>query len=218
MRTKTLLLVAAAAAAGIATASAQTTVYSVNAVGYVNTTIPKGFALISNPLVAQTNTIAALLTGQVPQDTAVYVWDTVNKTFKIATYDTSFGWDPVDVANTSLMPGGGVFIKNPTAAPYTITFVGEVPQGAPLSTPLVAGLQIVSSQVPQSDTIVNLGYVGTQDDKVYQWDSTAQTYTIFTFDTSFGWDPTLKPLAVGEAVFLSRTTAGSWSRTFSVNQ
>jgi hypothetical protein len=217
MRTKTLLLLAAAAAAGIATASAQTTVYSVNAVGYVNTTVPKGFALISNPLIAQTNTISALLTGQVPQGTGVYVWDTTNKTFQIATYDTSFGWDPINVADMTMMPGGGVFIKNP-GAPYTITFVGEVPQGSPLHTSLVAGLQIVSSQVPQSDTIDKLGYTGTQSDKVYQWDSTGQTYTIYTFDTAFGWDPTLKPLAVGEAVFLSRTSAGSWDRTFSVNQ
>jgi hypothetical protein len=218
MRTKTLLLLAAAAAAGIATASAQTTVYSVNAVGYVNTTVPKGFALISNPLIAQTNTVSALLTGQVPQDTQVFVWDTTKKTFNIASYDTTFGWDPVAVADSAMMPGGGVFIKNQSAAAFTITFVGEVPQGSPLKTPLVAGLQIVSSQVPQSDTIDKLGYVGAQDDKVYQWDSTKQTYNIFTFDTTFGWDPTLKALGVGEAVFLSRNTAGSWDRTFSVNQ
>jgi hypothetical protein len=218
MRTKTLLLLAAAAAAGIATASAQTTVYSVNAVGYVNTTVPKGFALISNPLLAQTNTVSALLTGQVPQDTQVFVWDTTKKTFNIASYDTTFGWDPVAVADSAMMPGGGVFIKNQSAAAFTITFVGEVPQGSPLTTPLIAGLQIVSSQVPQSDTIDNLGYTGAQDDKVYQWDSSKQTYNIFTFDTTFGWDPTLKPLAVGEAVFLSRNTAGSWNRTFSVNQ
>jgi hypothetical protein len=217
MRTKTLLLLAAAAAAGIATASAQTTVYSVNAVGYVNTTVPKGFALISNPLLAQTNTVSALLTGQVPQDTQVFVWDTTKKTFNIASYDTTFGWDPVAVADSAMMPGGGVFIKNQSAAAFTITFVGEVPQGT-LTTPLIAGLQIVSSQVPQSDTIDNLGYTGAQDDKVYQWDSSKQTYNIFTFDTTFGWDPTLKALGVGEAVFLSRNTAGSWNRTFSVNQ
>jgi hypothetical protein len=48
MRTKTLLLTAALCAAGIATSKAQ--VYSVNAVGYVNTSLLKGFNLVSNPL------------------------------------------------------------------------------------------------------------------------------------------------------------------------
>ena len=39
MRTKTLLLTAALAAAGAATSMAQSTIYSVNAVGYANITI-----------------------------------------------------------------------------------------------------------------------------------------------------------------------------------
>ena len=47
MRTKTLLLTAALSAAGIASSMAQ--VYSVNAVGYVNTPLVTGFNLISNP-------------------------------------------------------------------------------------------------------------------------------------------------------------------------
>lgn len=213
MRTKTLLLIAAVAAAGIVASNAQ--VYSVNAVGYVNTKLVKGFNLISNPLKAQTNTLTALLTGQVPQDTKAFVWDTAGKTFQIATYDTSFGWDGA-AANLNLLPGGGLFLQVPADA--TVTFVGEVMQGTPLKTPLVVGLQIVSSQVPQAGTLTDLGYTGAQDDKVYQWDSAKQAYNIFTYDTSFGWDPALPTLGVGEAIFLSRNVAGSWDRNFSVNQ
>ena len=48
MRTKALLLGAAVGAIGLATSMAQ--VYSVNIVGYVNTTIPTGFSIICNPL------------------------------------------------------------------------------------------------------------------------------------------------------------------------
>jgi hypothetical protein len=218
MRTKALLLVAAAVAAGIATASAQ--VYSVNAVGYVNTKVPaKGFALISNPLIAQTNTIEGLLTGQVPQDTQIFVWNTTSKTFDIASYDVDFGWTYTSPAlqTQQIMPGSGVFVKNQSANDVTITFVGEVPQGT-LQTPLSVGLQIVSSQVPQAGAITDLGYVGAQDDKVYQWDSTKQAYNVSSYDVDFGWNPAVPSLAVGEAVFLSRNTAGSWDRNFSVNQ
>jgi hypothetical protein len=217
MRTKTLLLIAAAAAAGIVSSNAQ--VYSVNAVGYVNKTVPaNGFALISNPLKAATNTISALLTGQVPSGFQVFVWDNTKKQFNFVSYDSTFGWDPAATADTVILPGGGVFMKNPTANPVTVTFVGEVPQGSPLSTPLVTGLQIVSSQVPQAGTATDLGYPSSQNDKIYQWDTTKQQYNFSQYDTTFGWDPALKSLDVGDAFFLSRTTAGSWDRNFSVNQ
>jgi hypothetical protein len=214
MRTKTLLLVAAAAAAGVVASNAQ--VFSVNAVGYVNTPLVKGFNLISNPLNAQTNTVPALLAGQVPQDTTLFVWDATGKTFQTATYDTTFGWDGA-AANATLTPGGGFFLKVNSGA--TVTFVGEVPQATPLHTPLIAGLQIVSSQVPQAGKLqTDLGYTPAQDDKVYQWSSSGQTYNISTFDTTFGWDPSEPTLGVGEAFFLSKTAAGSWDRNFSVNQ
>src|ERR1041385_8484559 len=113
MRTKTLLLIAAAAAASAVATNAQ--VYSVNAVGYVNKTLVKGFNLISNPLNAATNSVDALLSGQVPQDTTLFVWDTAGKTFKTATYDTTFGWDG-NAAGEKLNPGSGFFLKIPAAA------------------------------------------------------------------------------------------------------
>lgn len=216
MRTKTILLLAAVAAAGITASNAQ--VFSVNAVGYVNKTIPaKGFALISNPLIAATNTIEALFSGQVPEGFQVFVWSTNTKAFQFTSFSVDFGWDPINVAQTQLRPGQGVFAKNPTAADIKVTFVGEVPQGT-LTTALVPGLQIVSSQVPQAGTATDLGYTAAQDDKIYQWNATGQKYDFSQYDTAFGWDPALKTLDVGDAFFLSKTAAGSWSRTFNVNQ
>lgn len=50
MRTKTLLLSAAAVAAGVASLKAQSNVYSLNVVGYVNVNLPAGFNMIQNPL------------------------------------------------------------------------------------------------------------------------------------------------------------------------
>src|SRR5258707_884633 len=142
MRTKPLLLVAAVAAASAVSASAQ--VFSVNAVGYVNKIVPKnGFALIANPLDAGTtnNTIAKLFAG-VPDGTKVYKY-IPGTGYKIAQFDDLSGeFSPPDVAALTVVPGEGVFVQNPLSTDMTITFVGEVMQGS-LSTPLVAGLQIV---------------------------------------------------------------------------
>jgi hypothetical protein len=219
MRTKTLLFIAAVAAAGVVSSNAQ--VYSVNAVGYVNKTVPKsGYALIANPLTAATNTIAGLLGGQVPDNTVVFAWNTTTKAYETATYTgADFGWDysPAALETKQFKPGSGFFVKNATTTDFTVTFVGEVPQGT-LTTALVAGYQIVGSQVPQAGTVDQLGYVGTVGDVIFQWDATKQGYVSFgPYDPDFQWGGDLKPLEVGEAFFLQKNAAGTWTRTFSVN-
>jgi len=113
-------------------------------------------------------------------------------------------------------------VKNPTAAAFTVTFVGEVPQSqnstTPLSHAIPAGLSIQSSEVPQSGTADTLGLVGKADDTIYQFDPTAQNYKIYTFDGDLNaWAPALAPLKVGEAFFYKSTTGGTWSRQFQVN-
>jgi len=217
MRTKALLLTAALSAAGVATSMAQ--VYSVNAVGYVNTEIKPGFNLVSNPLTATDNSIANLFKG-VPADTAVYKYTSTG--FKIASYDGDVqAFTPADAAALTVVPGEGVFVKNPTTAPFTITFVGEVSQNTgatPLSHSIPKGLSIQSSQVPQAGTATDLGLVGAADDTIYQFDSTAQNYKIYSYDGDVGaWSPTLVPLKVGEAFFFKSTLGGTWTRSFTVN-
>lgn len=228
MRAKTLLLIAAVGAAGVATSMAQ--VYSVNAVGYVNKTIPKnGFAMISNPLKAATNTINALF-QPVPPGFQVFVY-TPGKGFDVGTFDDLEGaFLPASVGGAQLLPGQGVFAKNPTANDVTITFVGEVMQGH-LVTPLVTGLHIVSSQVPQAGTASDLGLPHTTaggltaGDQVYQFitnDPVAannQKYYVSTFDDlEDNFLPALKQLDVGDAVFLKLQKPNSWTRDFNVNQ
>jgi len=218
MRTKTLLLIAAACAAGAVSSMAQ--VYSVNAVGYVNKTVAAGqFALISNPLNAATNTVNALFTP-VPDGFQVYIY-VPGKGYAVGTYDSlSEGFIPDAVGNAQVTPGMGVFVKNPPGAATTVTFVGEVPQGT-LTTQLVAGLQIVSSQVPQAGNAKSLGLQGADGDQIYIWDTSSQKYQSSTFDAlDNDWSPkleTLKQLDVGDAFFLKKVAAGTWTRTFSVN-
>jgi hypothetical protein len=215
MRTKTLLLTAALSAAGIATSMAQ--VFSVNAVGYVTVTVPKGkFALVANPLNAANNSIAELFKG-VPAGTQVYKF--VNGSYKTATYDDlDNAFTPPDAAALTVVPGEGVFVKAPPAADVTVTFVGEVMQGN-LSNPLPKGLSIKASMVPQGGmTAAELGLKGAGGDQVFQFNVDTQTYNTSTFDDlDNAWAPALKPLKVGEAVFISKVAAGSWDRVFNVN-
>lgn len=215
MRTKTLLLTAALSAAGVATSMAQ--VFSVNAVGYVNTTIPAGgFSMISNPLKAADNSINKLFAG-VPNGFQVYVFGTNG--FQTLTYDDLDGSFGPAGDTTQLMPGQGVFVKAPTGNPVTITFVGEVMQGN-LVTTLRPGFQIVSSQVPQAGTATDLKLTGANGDQIYQYDPVAKQYIVSTYDDldnkflNAAGEATFK---VGEAFWLKKVAAGTWQRDFSVN-
>jgi len=213
MKTKALLLTVALGAAGAATSMAQ--VYSQNAVGYINVTINHGFNLIADQLITTDRSVLALF-PTAPDQTSVYKF-TPGGGFEINVNDISGNgtWD-----NTAMtVPlGGGVFVYNPTTA-WTATFVGEVPQGQ-LTTPIVHGFQIISSQVPQSGHIQTaLGLVPVDQDQVYKF-NTASGYNIITYDLSGEGDWTAVPnLDVGEAVFFysPSSTHTSWVRTFSVN-
>ena len=201
MNSKTLLLLGVVGAVAASTASAQ--VYSVNAVGYVNVTLPSGFSLISNPLNAPDNKYSALLPS-VPIGTTIFKW--TGSTYESSTFLGVWSDD------SELVPGEGVFIQ--VSEPLTITFVGDVPQGQ-LVTQLPAGFSIKSSKVPQSAGLDALGFPADVGDSVYLFNRTAQSYDSFTF---LGvWSPTVPTPAVGEAFFVQKTVAGSWTRAFSVN-
>jgi hypothetical protein len=209
MRTKTLLLTAALGAACVSSAIAQ--VYSVNAVGYVNTVAKQGFNLISNPLDAGAgnNTVAKLLAG-LPNNSAVYTY--AGGLYNINT--KAFGnWQQ---PNNELVPGQGFFLRLPAGPDLTITFVGEVKQGT-LTTPLAQGFNLVASQVPQAGGVSTLlGLPIANGEAVFTFDATTQLYTSknYAFGGWQGGEPSLK---VGEGFWVRKNAAGDWTRTFSVN-
>jgi hypothetical protein len=227
MRTKTLLLTAALGAAGVASSMAQA-VYSVNAVGYVNTILKPGFNLVSNPLDAGAgnNTLEKLFSNvspTLPNLLTVYYYN--------GTRYLNAAYDDIDLAfkgeavGQVINPGDGVFVLNPESTDLTVTFVGEVPQGN-LVNPLPAGFSIQASQVPQAGRVTtDLGFPPAQADTIYKYNTTTKRYENWAYDDLAGengaWtkdgqvnEPSL---TVGEAFFLLKGTAGSWNRTFSVN-
>jgi hypothetical protein len=213
MRTKTLLLTAFVGALGFTAAQAQ--VYSVNAVGYVNKSIPAGFSIVANPLNNGENKVADVF-GANPGALTVYRFGDAG--FAINSYDTDFEeWTNGDEV---INPGEGFFVLNDGDA-VNITFVGEVPQGD-LSNALPQGFSIRSSQVPQSGKLdADLGFPTDEAVTVYQYG--AAGYAIASWDTDFEeWSGTADGagpvIGVAEGFWVLRESATNWTRSFSTGE
>jgi hypothetical protein len=211
MRTKALFVAAAFGAAGIVSSMAQ--VYSVNVVGYVNTVLKPGYNLIANPLETTANTVAELFPGI----DGMGVFKFVGGAYQIANYDAGLGdWDN----SFTLAPGEGAFVFVPGAEDVTVTFVGEITEGAKSNT-LPVGWSMKSSMIPQGGALVSaLGFPVADGDGVfiYNTSKTPPGYDISNYDAGLGdWDAGEPVLAVGQAFFLNKATASTWTRNFTVS-
>jgi hypothetical protein len=183
----------------------------------VNTTIRPGYNLVSNPLTATDQTIKTLF-ASLPAGTQVFKYN--GTSFTTASKDDFTGeYLPPTAANLTVAPGEGVFVQLPAGTPnQTVTFVGEVPQGAASNQTIPAGLSIRSSTVPQAGLVTDLQFPGAPGDQIFKFNSTTQGYTTYSFDDFSGsWLPSVPTIDVGEAVFVSKTAAAAWNRNFSVN-
>jgi hypothetical protein len=226
MRTKTLLC-AAALAAGVATSMAQSNVYSLNVVGYVNVPIPVGYSLIGNPLNAGNNTVSNLFNSAVASGAAVgatvYTW---TGTGLNANANDQFDgtWQNPALA---LPPGVGFFINNPNAR-FTNTFVGEVNQGA-LSKSVAQGYTVNSSLVPLTGNLqTDLGLTNAvPGDVAYLWSGSGLVACAKDqFDGT--WQPLSPPFSsdanngpviqIGTGFFYQNNSGAaiSWNRNFTV--
>jgi hypothetical protein len=137
MRTKALLIAAAALAVGVMTSQAQ--VYSQNIVGYVNQPVPQGYNNLDLPLdLSAGNTLTNIFintvnptSGSGPYDGAtVYSWN--GSAYTIYTLDsgqpTGVG-DAQDfhpVASPTINSGTLIYLNNNTGVSLTNTIVGTV--------------------------------------------------------------------------------------------
>jgi hypothetical protein len=226
MRTKTILLSGVVAALSGASLMAQ--VYSLNAVGYINVTVPPNFSMLADQLYSVNQTtpqyISPLLDSQLldgnHNGVELFKYSNVNGyTIMIA---TSTGWAG-PATTTTLNPGEAVFIYNPYTTNMTLTFVGQVPQGS-LTNTLFQNFNLVSSIVPQSDALddpAGPALVPNTGDEVFLYDP-VNGYEIYVSTTS-GWAvgaglPTHPTPAVGQGFFYytAKPAGLSWTRTFSV--
>jgi len=203
MRTKTLLLTAVLAVGTVATSMAD--VFSVNVVGYVNVVCPPGYSMIANPLLGTNSSITALFTSP-PEGTSLFKFNGAG--YAIAQF-VDGNWEgslPMTVA-----PGEGVFIQNPSATPYTNTFVGEVVLNS--TNPVPAGYAIRSSALPQSGLLqTTLGYPVAEGDSIFKW--TGSGYAISQF-VDGGWEGAGEPnIPVGNSFFTQKAASANWIRNF----
>jgi hypothetical protein len=155
MRTKTIVLSALLGALGSVSVMAQTNVYSLNVVGYINVTMQPGYNIITCPLIASPdNTIATLLNNTNAQyqsgaRSAATVFQFTGGTYSASDTAnftaTPSGWN--NGGTITMNPGQAIFFYNPTVTNMTATFVGTVPTG-PVTNALAPGYNLVGSIVP----------------------------------------------------------------------
>ena len=206
MKTK-VLLIGAALGLAVATASADA-VYSSNVVGYVNVDIVAGWNMIANPLDSGNNVLSNVI-PTAPYNTAVYKM--VNGAYQITSFDED---EEAWLDDFTLNPGEGVFINAPEA--FTITFVGEVKAGAH-SVELPAGWSIVSSPTPVAGSLSEIGLSSAVDfnDAVYQFTPNGYNISVYDEDEE-DWYGDVENIAVGEAFFMKKANASTWTRTFEI--
>jgi hypothetical protein len=208
MRTKTLFLSVAALAAGLASSLAQSNVYSVNIVGYVNRVFPAGtLVAVANPLTDGTNTLDSVL-GGMPAKSSAQFW--TGSGFTISGKSTT--WSP----NTPIPPGLGFFVNSKTA--YTNTFVGNVAAapGSSVSNALPAGtLVMVGSILPYAgdinDTNLNLVSLPAKSSAQF-WNGSG--YDIY--GKAATWSPA-RTVNVADGFFVNSKTATNWVQTLPAN-
>jgi hypothetical protein len=175
MRTKTMLISALLGALGSVSVMAQSNVYSLNTVGYVNVTIPSGYSIVTCPLICSPdNTLNTLLpntNGQyvVPGQAHIFVYaynngvgyaSSVEET--VGTGVNASGWSGGG-ADVTVMPGVAVFVYSTFSSNVTATFVGQVPTASNynMTNTLVPGYNLTGSILPFVGDLVSTNSNGT---------------------------------------------------------
>jgi hypothetical protein len=186
-------------------------VQSTNVIGYAAVTVPPGFSMISNPLDAPSNNVAALFKGW-PDGTTLNKFDT--RFFKLAENAVKGGkW-----SNTAerVQPGEGAIFFNPASDYKVLNFVGNVRQGN-LSIPIPSGFSVRSSMVPQPGSLEDLGFPIANGDVIHLFDRDRQQYVLHPYKEG-KWTAGPPIVSVGESFWVAKAQPGNWTRKFVIGQ
>jgi len=198
---------------------AQSNVYSLNVVGYVNVPLVAGYNMIANPLdldgTGTNNTVQGTFGTSLANNTAVYKF--TGGGFN-GFYSFNRGAWSAGANTATLNPGEGIFLQVP--ANTNFTFVGQVLQGSQTNQFIAPGYTLLGSKIPLSGAIqTTLQYIPANGDAVYLYDQTLNAgqggYNSFLFSTRGGWSPSQPNIAPGVGFFLN-TTQSSWVQNFTV--
>jgi len=228
-----MLLSALLGGLGSVSLMAQTNVYSLNEVGYINCTMQPGYNIITCPLIASpNNTISTLLNNTNEQyqnggRSAAIVFQYANGSYVTdsAEYtNVPSGW--AAGGTITMNPGQSIFFYNPTVSNMYATFVGQVPtvSNYNLTNALAPGFSLVGSIVPMSGDLVtnsisdftNGQASGRLADYLLTY-SPGVGYNEFTYLSSGSWspgDPTITNVYAGFFFFNDYTTTNYWIETY----
>lgn len=225
MRTKALLLSALVGALGAVAVNAQTNVYSLNAVGYINITAYPGFNLISCPLIGSPdNSLNTLLPDTNGQDKSwqVYFYNPTATPSYQQISGGPHGWAGTSGTNT-LSPGQAAWLFNPSNTSYTVTFVGTVPTGSIPTTLYASSFNLVSSAVPASGDLVTNPITAfstqTKGDQVYTYNPTnTPAYTQYSVGAHgfLPGNPQIPSVGTGFWYFNAQATNNTWTENFTL--
>jgi hypothetical protein len=228
MRTKSLLLAAAALAAGVLSSHAQGgTVYSANIVGYVNQKLPfNHYTLITPTLQATSTNSAEDVFPALQSGDTILTWS--GSAYGSYTFISTGVWQDSNghaVPAPLLGNGNALFYLNGSGLDETNTTVGTV-----LLTNLVTlpynTYALVGSTPPVSDSLegTNLNLPLQSGDEVLLWNSTNSTYQPYTYVSPGVWQlpsggagaaPTL-PVGAGFFYLNGSGAAETWTNTITV--
>jgi hypothetical protein len=234
MRTKTMLLSALLGALGSVSVMAQTNVYSLNAVGYINVTLEPGYNIITCPLIASPdNTIATLLNNtngayqsgsRNPAQVLQFTGGVYSASDEAASGNAPSGW--ASGGTITINPGQAVFFFNPSTTNMSATFVGTVPTGL-VTNALIPGYNLVGSIVPViGDIVTNPISLFTNAQSSGRTVDFIDTYTpgvgylqdIYSAGAWQSGDPTLTNVYQGFFFFNGFSTTNNWVEDYSVSQ
>jgi len=210
MKTKTLLLAAAALAATVISSQAQ--VYS-GIVGYVSGNITNSYLLLSNPLDAGTNDLNTLL-GTLPNKSLVQVWNGA------AFVSSSKGGSPsVWTPDLTVAPGTGFFVKLNSGG-TNVTFVGSIDTavGGSVTNSLPSNYVLVGSPLPYGTDLndTNLGLNVLPNKSIIQvWNGSAYVSSSKGGSPSV-WTPD-QTVPAGTGFFVQSKTATNWVQSLPSN-
>jgi hypothetical protein len=214
---------------------AQSNVYSLNVVGYVNVPLVSGYTLVTAQLSGTNNGIATVMGSNFPSGVSVFKWNAASQS--LGNPDTWYNTDVAPAAGwydsnnnpstSTLSLGEGFFVNSPAAT--NVTFIGTVSQ-ATNTIPVGIGYSFVGLSVPlASDLTTNSTYAlpSIPNLSVFTFDTVGQKYNdpVTYYDTSVapvaGWyDSNNNPAPVipkvGQGFLLNSTSVGSWKPSFTV--
>jgi len=227
MRTKTLLAAAALIAAGAASSMAQSNVYSLNIVGYVNVTIPGSITALSNPLRAGTAGAVDRADQVVPyaDGNNIQLWTGVSWSLYAMDSLSGTGWvdgngADVPLASLPVLGGGKGFLYGNNIGTTNVTFVGEVRTGTN-NVAIGNGLSALGSPLPLGGKIATgAPSLPVQDgDNVQFWTGTSWQFFGRDSLSGTGWvngggaDTAEPSITVGQGFFYGNNVGPfSWQQ------